>query len=297
MRKLLILAIYQDRWEEHLNSYNSPFKFNGKEYDAETGNYNYGARYLNPKWSMWLGVDPLYEMYPGISPYSFTANNPIGNKEVDGRWWFKNNTPKSPYSRSKYSYMMSNVKAVHAKQTSLASYIPIIGNILNASAMIQKVEDPSMKLDKGDYASVVLGAYFKGTRSAIKFAKAYFGGAKTALKLTEEMVTLGSNIASYPELTESWVELSVMEHFANETSESGNKIGFLRGVDDKSYTTVFNFSEEFISELQDSYGKEYDDLKNYPKMNKNDFIDRKVENHLQQMFENKKNEVLNNLND
>src|SRR5690554_895621 len=51
--------------EEHLNSHNSPFKFNAKEYDAETGNYYYGARYYDPKWSMWLSVDPLVEAYPG----------------------------------------------------------------------------------------------------------------------------------------------------------------------------------------------------------------------------------------
>ena len=71
--------------EEHLNSYNSPFKFNGKEFDAETGNYYYGARYLNPKWSMWLGVDPLAEKYPSISPYAYTFNNPIIYTDPDGK--------------------------------------------------------------------------------------------------------------------------------------------------------------------------------------------------------------------
>ncbi|WOI21611.1 RHS repeat domain-containing protein [Nonlabens ulvanivorans] len=29
--------------EEHQNSYNVPYKFNGKELDGETGNYYYGA--------------------------------------------------------------------------------------------------------------------------------------------------------------------------------------------------------------------------------------------------------------
>src|SRR5690554_2355978 len=71
--------------EEHRNSYNSPFKFNGKEYDAETGNYYYGARYLNPKWSMWLGVDPLAEKYPSYSSYNYTLNNPINLVDPDGR--------------------------------------------------------------------------------------------------------------------------------------------------------------------------------------------------------------------
>src|SRR5699024_10698091 len=63
--------------EEHRNSYNSPFKFNGKEYDAETGNYYYGARYMNPKWSTFLTPDPALERYPSISPYAYTLNNPV----------------------------------------------------------------------------------------------------------------------------------------------------------------------------------------------------------------------------
>src|SRR5699024_8869471 len=67
--------------EEHLNSHNSPFKFNAKEYDAETGNYYYGARYYDPKWSTFLTPDPALESYPGISPYAYTLNNPI--KYVD----------------------------------------------------------------------------------------------------------------------------------------------------------------------------------------------------------------------
>lgn len=39
--------------------YNSPYRFNGKELDGETGNYYYGASYHDPKTSVWLGVDPL----------------------------------------------------------------------------------------------------------------------------------------------------------------------------------------------------------------------------------------------
>ncbi|TYC18042.1 hypothetical protein ES677_01300 [Bizionia gelidisalsuginis] len=63
--------------DEHQNSYNSPFKFNGKELDEETGNYYYGARYYDPKWSVWLSVDPLAESMPSWSPYNYTFNNPV----------------------------------------------------------------------------------------------------------------------------------------------------------------------------------------------------------------------------
>jgi len=41
--------------------YKTPHKFNGKGLDAETGLYYYGARYYDPKISLWLGVDPLME--------------------------------------------------------------------------------------------------------------------------------------------------------------------------------------------------------------------------------------------
>ncbi|WP_304598490.1 RHS repeat-associated core domain-containing protein [Mesonia sp. K7] len=63
--------------DEHQNSNNTPFKFNGKEFDEETGNYYYGARYYNPKWSIWLSVDPLAEKYPNWSPFVYVHNNPV----------------------------------------------------------------------------------------------------------------------------------------------------------------------------------------------------------------------------
>ncbi len=71
--------------DEHLNSYNTPYKFNGKELDEETGNYYYGARYYNPKFSQWLSVDPLNEKYPGISSFAYVANNPIVLIDPDGK--------------------------------------------------------------------------------------------------------------------------------------------------------------------------------------------------------------------
>ncbi len=71
--------------ENHRNSNHSPYKFNGKELDAETGYYYYGARYYNPRISLWLNVDPLAEKMPSWSPYSYSFNNPIRFIDPDGR--------------------------------------------------------------------------------------------------------------------------------------------------------------------------------------------------------------------
>ncbi|MXO32552.1 toxin TcdB middle/N-terminal domain-containing protein [Apibacter sp. B2912] len=62
--------------EERNNSWNTPYLFNGKELDEETGLYYYGARYYNPRESVWLSVDPLAELAPNMSPYRYAFNNP-----------------------------------------------------------------------------------------------------------------------------------------------------------------------------------------------------------------------------
>ena len=63
--------------EERNNTWNTPYLFNAKELDEETGLYYYGARYMDPKISMWLGVDPLMEQTPSWTPYRAFYCNPI----------------------------------------------------------------------------------------------------------------------------------------------------------------------------------------------------------------------------
>ena len=71
--------------EERNNIWNTPYLFNAKEFDEETGLYYYGARYYEPRVSLWISVDPLVELYRNISPYAYVANNPIVYTDPDGR--------------------------------------------------------------------------------------------------------------------------------------------------------------------------------------------------------------------
>jgi RHS repeat-associated protein len=71
--------------EERNSTWNTPYKFNAKELDEETGLYYYGARYYDPRISIWYGADPLQEKYPGISTYCYTANNPVKFVDLDGK--------------------------------------------------------------------------------------------------------------------------------------------------------------------------------------------------------------------
>jgi RHS repeat-associated protein len=63
----------------------TPYKFNAKELDEETGLYYYSARYMDPRLSLWLSVDPLAEKYPGVGSYVYCYNNPVKFVDPDGR--------------------------------------------------------------------------------------------------------------------------------------------------------------------------------------------------------------------
>ena len=88
--------------DEHSSSKDMPYKFNGKELDEETGLYYYGARYMDPKISMWLGVDPLREKYPSVTGYCYTMDNPIGLMDPTGM------APKYPTIKETIVYGMKH---------------------------------------------------------------------------------------------------------------------------------------------------------------------------------------------
>ena len=70
--------------EERNNTWNTPYLFNAKEYDEETGMYYYGARYYEPRISLWMSTDPKEETCPDISSYTYCHNSPINLLDIDG---------------------------------------------------------------------------------------------------------------------------------------------------------------------------------------------------------------------
>ena len=99
---------YGETWVEDKatsDGYTTPYKFTGKELDAETGLYYFGARYYDAKISRWISVDKYLERYlpnngnvditklPGnggiynlinIDLYNYGKNNPIRYIDPDG---------------------------------------------------------------------------------------------------------------------------------------------------------------------------------------------------------------------
>jgi len=70
--------------DEHSSSEELPYKFNGKQFDDETGLYYYGARYMNPVASLWYGVDPKCYKNIHLGSYVYCSSNPIVRIDPNG---------------------------------------------------------------------------------------------------------------------------------------------------------------------------------------------------------------------
>src|SRR5690606_33182982 len=80
------MAEQHSQTEDYINRW----KFTGHELDRETGSYYAGARYYDPRISIFISVDPEFAKFPSWSPYNYTLNNPINLIDPDGR------SPKPP---------------------------------------------------------------------------------------------------------------------------------------------------------------------------------------------------------
>ncbi|MDY0216959.1 MAG: RHS repeat-associated core domain-containing protein, partial [Bacteroidales bacterium] len=73
-----------EQFSEQRDNWATPYKFNSKELDAETGLYYYGARYYTPEIGIWLSVDPMSDERPSLSPYNYCQLNPVMRVDPSG---------------------------------------------------------------------------------------------------------------------------------------------------------------------------------------------------------------------
>jgi RHS repeat-associated protein len=98
---------FGETWvQQSSNTQRTPYLFTGKELDEETGLYYFGARYYDPRTSVWQSADPILEKYlPGkdeiqrrnsgdasgvydpfvMSLYAYGHLGPLTFKDPDGR--------------------------------------------------------------------------------------------------------------------------------------------------------------------------------------------------------------------
>ena len=153
--------------EERNSIWNTPYLFNAKEFDEETGMYYYGARYYDPRLSLWISTDPLQEKYPHINSYCYTANNPILFVDPDGKAIIKGAVAAFKYAKRVWNVYKKTGKLTpsNLKKAGLDEFLDIAGDI-------QTVFDgDASHLDKlSAIANLVIGTDFnkKGQKQVLK---------------------------------------------------------------------------------------------------------------------------------
>ena len=84
---------YGEVWLQERPSTPVPYLFSSKEFDPETGLYDFGSRYLNPRLALWMTTDPALGDYlsgkgiqtpPNLALYGYSFNNPATFWDPDG---------------------------------------------------------------------------------------------------------------------------------------------------------------------------------------------------------------------
>jgi len=79
--------------------FDSRYKFTAKALDNETSYTYFGARYYDSELSGWLSVDPMSDKYPSLSPYCYSANNPVVLVDPNGMDWYDFTDENGNYSQ------------------------------------------------------------------------------------------------------------------------------------------------------------------------------------------------------
>jgi len=110
---------FGETWvEQGSDTQRIPYLFTSKELDEETGLYYFGARYYDPRTSVWQSADPILGAYLGTSPsklinqgvfksknislFSYSFLNPVVYKDPDGK------SPGDPVSTHSLRRMATN---------------------------------------------------------------------------------------------------------------------------------------------------------------------------------------------
>ena len=96
-------------------NYHSRYIYTAKEWVPELSMYDFGARHYDPVLGIWNQRDKAGQFF---SPYTFTSNNPLTGRDIDGREaGFSNNW--NPETNARPTYVVSSfLRATHAEAIS-----------------------------------------------------------------------------------------------------------------------------------------------------------------------------------
>jgi len=258
--------------EQRNGSWASPYLFNAKELDEETGLYYYGARYLDPTGTRWLSVDPLFEKYVGMTPYGYCAGNPERLVDPTGE------DLGISVDGETYTYNPEIKKNVYKGKNKIIGGFVSTLNKMNSTKMGHKL---LTKLHKSDKKYLITNEASKeGTRGTIKTedgAKNKMGNSRSLIELSHELFhsyqfEMGQGGASiFNEIEAYTFSNRLVNEYNDNLSYDSNYYNNLETNDDFTSSSDF-INEKPLSQGAKIYEKAAGSLVNGKKFNSNDFM-------------------------
>ena len=226
--------------EERNNIWNTPYLFNAKEFDEETGLYYYGARYYEPRLSLWISVDPISNYDPSNS-----------ENYLDGE---HNNGVYNSYNLYPYGYCYQNpIKLLdpNGKQVDAVDFVPFLGSgrdiyrgfrdgdILTCGIGIVGIVADAATLGSG---SVVTGGIKAGIKAGVKATVKE--SVKTTVKTEVKTSIKKAATQTTKELTNKQIVMKAADKANNAISGTGHVVG----------TKKHTYAEKLIERYQSIYG-------------------------------------------
>jgi RHS repeat-associated protein len=222
------------------------FDFSSKELDEETGFYYYGARYLNPKTSVWISADPAVGDYIPSAPVNEEAKKRNGNLPGMGGvynyvnfhvYHYAGNNPVNvtdPDGRSDSLDVFGELPV--AKQIQYFMYKIMMGNAVEGVARGNIAKEL-----RGMVGSMDLEGLF-----------ALEGGEEFMNETLREFLNLNANGTqdySMADMTEEngWREYSSLTSQYHQTDVPGDKLN-AKFVNDDGREAVFTYKKELVTD-------------------------------------------------
>ncbi len=206
------LFLYEQYISQRNIKFDSRYKFTAKELDNETSYTYFGARYYDSELSGWLSVDPMSDKYPSLSPYIYSADNPVVLVDPNGM-----------------VIKLVGTLEMSIFQSLLKSFKGINGENMQAAFGIEQ----SMKYENVFYSH----GFTKND-----FRKNYFNvtGVKLKGKILNEAYNIHRALASN-ELIEVMIPLGNEPSFVTNPGQMGTIIDEI-----PNYVNPSNFNEEIL---------------------------------------------------
>ena len=225
--------------EERNNVWNTPYLFNAKEFDEETGMYYYGARYYEPRISIWISADPQQEKYPGYTTYCYVYNRPIiffdpNGEEGFAEWWEKNKVGNRIVGGVQMlggaaAAVIGGVGGVVTAETGVgaaAGYFVLVNGIDNAVAGAKQMwtgeTSQTVIYSITEQSSVALGASPEtatNIASSVDFGASMFGGGSMFNKKALPAVQNATN-----SLADDFITMR-LRHHVNKSVKEVDRLG------------------------------------------------------------------------